>query len=373
MSVVEISEYGPAINPIAIVGEAVDSVGAVQSIEVSVDKLQAALECASTDETRYYLRGVFIHRTSDGFVRAVSTDGHRMLVTDLYREFADQPGPAWLDAGVIVPAELLKARLAIISKTHGKAAFPAKLSYATNGARVEISDAMGENVFRLKPVDGQFPNYADIIGGWSSEDEARGDWSPIGFDAKYLKSVGDLAAKLGSKSVACFASKRDAKTGNEGPVLFTFGGVGGVALFLMPTKTDAQVAIQNRDMLAPAIKSSIAALRAHETRNRKAAKKLSGAEKEAAITRADDFKARIEALMVKVGDGTVPAALPAPPPPAQIEQRPRDDIADALAADAYLGPEPVEEDPVAETPVEDPAPKATKTTKAKKVRRGAKS
>jgi DNA polymerase-3 subunit beta len=46
----------------------------------TVDRLSAS---ASTDSTRYYLNGVYIHRTSEGSVCGVATDGHRLAVETL--------------------------------------------------------------------------------------------------------------------------------------------------------------------------------------------------------------------------------------------------------------------------------------------------
>src|SRR5260370_40594315 len=55
-------------------------VGKLESIEVDVDIMLAALTGApKNDETRYYLCGLYLHRTPDKFVRCVSTAGHRIL------------------------------------------------------------------------------------------------------------------------------------------------------------------------------------------------------------------------------------------------------------------------------------------------------
>src|SRR3990167_11195339 len=40
-----------------------------------IDKTRFSM---SAEETRYYLNGIFFHKTTDGFLRAVTTDGLRL-------------------------------------------------------------------------------------------------------------------------------------------------------------------------------------------------------------------------------------------------------------------------------------------------------
>ena len=54
---------------------------------IPTDLLKAALLCASTEETRYYLKGV--HLSTSGHM--VTTDGHRMFVARLN----DRPAGLW--------------------------------------------------------------------------------------------------------------------------------------------------------------------------------------------------------------------------------------------------------------------------------------
>jgi hypothetical protein len=264
-------------------------------------------------------------------VRCVATDGHRCLIGTLYRETKDKPGPKWLDAGVIIPADGLAQRLKLIDKEHGDLGLGVRISYGENQPRVEITDGMGVNVFRVTPVDGKFPDYQRVTtANWSGVGVERGDWKPTGFNPGYLKAVGDIAKRLGSESVECFDYAKE--DGSEQPVLFTFGKVDNVVLFLMPQRVEQQkVAEATRLLLAPSIKLTIAALRAHETRNVEAAKKLTGAEKEAAIAKAEEFAKRIKAVLDNAGTGQVQAALPAPKP-AKVKAAPT-----AIAKAAQVG------------------------------------
>jgi hypothetical protein len=291
-------------------------VGKMEQIEIPVGHLLAALQCASKDESRYYLQGVFIHRTLDGFVRLAATDGARCLVANLYREHKDKPGPKWLSEGVIVPADGLAARVKLIDKAQKDLNIGVKIAYGINQPRIEVSDDMGINIFRLMPVNGMFPNYENVTTNrWSGVDVERGDWKPTGFNPTFLKSVADVAKALDSETVECFDYA--GADGKSQPILFTFGPkVQGVALFLMPMQVQSKMGEANRLLLAPSIKLTLAALKAHETRNRDAAKELkAGPEKEAALAKADAFAARIKAVIEGHGTGQVQAALPAPKPP----------------------------------------------------------
>jgi len=345
--------YGPHLPDVQIVLP-------LAPITVSIDALRAALLCASKEEARYYLCGVFMHRTADGFVRAVSTDGHRLIVANLYREHADQKGPAWLDTGVIIPADMLAAKLAIIDKAQGhleKGNRPVEIAFADNAQHLEVRDPLGFNVFKVKPIDGQFPDYAKLIGGFGGafDDVDRGEFQPTAFDPQYLKSVGEIASRLGAKAVLSYTMPDDvAKDGKRtpSPTLFTFGGLG-VALVVMPMKAEPAMHEADRIVLSSAIKSSVAALKAHETRNRKAAKKLTGQEKADAIAKADNFKARLEALLARAGNGTVTEALPAPAPePEKVEEPTDEQEQDVALADGLGDGEQPEVEQVEEPVVE---------------------
>jgi len=310
-----------------------EKVGKLEAIEIETSYLLACLLCIATDETRYYLQGVFIHRTADRMVRAVATDGHRAIIVNLYREDEKKPGPSWLADGIIVPGDQLAARLKMIDKEQKDTSYAGsvRIAYGKNQPRLEVSDGLGVNVFRIKPIDGTFPDYERVTTAkWSGLSVDRGDWKPTGFDPKYLKAVGDIAKRLDPEAkVSCYDYA--AEDGSEQPVLFTFSTVPNVVLFLMPTRSDPKMHEATRLMLAPSVRGSIAALKAHETRNREAAKDLKGAEKDAILAKADDFAKRIKAILDNAGAGA--KALPAPKPPEKpkAEHNAVDGIVEAMA------------------------------------------
>jgi DNA polymerase-3 subunit beta len=115
-----------------------------------VDKTRFAI---STEETRYYLNGIYLHAASSAGVpvlRAVATDGHRLA-----RVEAPLPQGAAGIPGVIVPR-----------KTVGELRKLIDTSSAT--VQVSLSDtkikfAFDEVVLVSKLIDGTFPDYERVI------------------------------------------------------------------------------------------------------------------------------------------------------------------------------------------------------------------
>lgn len=70
---------------------------------IPTDLLKAALYCASSEESRCYLRGVHLATTG----HLVTTDGHRMFVAKLAEA---------VPADVILPLDAIKAALKLAPK-----------------------------------------------------------------------------------------------------------------------------------------------------------------------------------------------------------------------------------------------------------------
>jgi hypothetical protein len=285
----------------------------ITTIDVPVSLMLAALSCASDEETRYYLNGVYLHSVKND-VRVVATDGHRLLVST----YKPESGlPDWLEDGVIIPSEMLKQRLGLIKAAGGKpmpgTELMARLGYAKGAPKLLMADTRDDNVFRITPIDGDFPPYDRLIEGATGAFDAssRKDFEPVGFNSKYLKAVGDIGRMLDAKTVAVYASRA-----SEAAII-TFQERPGVLLMLMPTRLDAVIQKETALLMSPAIKGSLAALKAHVTRNAEAAEELPEGSTERADfeTKAQSFRDRITAIMVATGQRK---ALP-PPAPEPVE------------------------------------------------------
>lgn len=107
----------------------------------------------STEETRYYLNGVYLHvaEGEDGRVlRAVATDGHRLARID-----APLPAGAEGMAGVIVPRKTVGELRKLLEDDDAEIAVSVsetKLRFATPGIALTS-----------KVIDGTFPDYGRVI------------------------------------------------------------------------------------------------------------------------------------------------------------------------------------------------------------------
>ena len=106
--------------------------------------------CISTEETRYYLNGVFLH-AADGKLRGVSTDGHKLACSDI-----DMPEGAEGIPGVIVPKKAVAIIKALAEKSTGGIA----VAVASNKIQFTFADGV---TLSSKVIDGTFPDYTRVI------------------------------------------------------------------------------------------------------------------------------------------------------------------------------------------------------------------
>ena len=115
-----------------------------------IDQTQFAI---STEETRYYLNGIFVHTTeADGqtVMRAVATDGHRLARVQI-------PAPAGSAGmpGIIIP----RKAVAEVQKLVDDAKAEVTVELSQTKARFTFADV----VLTTKLIDGTFPDYGRVI------------------------------------------------------------------------------------------------------------------------------------------------------------------------------------------------------------------
>lgn len=270
----------------------------------------AALTCVGRDESRYYTRGVYLHRAQDG-VRIVATDGQRLFV-GAHAAGADAL-PSWLEGGAIIPADGLRARLALLASSA-----LINIGFAAGAPRIELADAGYETVFRVRPIDGAYPDYEAIIRreiGPLDLGEA-GELRPTAFVGAQLKGVADTARALGAEAIHLFTPAAGGEEQDRRAALVTFAGAPNAVLYVVPARGDKHpIGEGAATILAPALKSSVAALRAHRTRLLQAAKDATDTAARTALeARASAYDARIAAILAQSN-----AALPAPAQPEAAE------------------------------------------------------
>ena len=108
------------------------------------------IPCISTEEARYYLNGVYMHRDGSS-LKAVATDGHRIAVRTTEVEW-----PAELNG--IIPTKAAKI-LYRAMRGNGNATLQIR---GYSDRQVVMPDS-GDWVIRYKPIDGTFPDYTHAI------------------------------------------------------------------------------------------------------------------------------------------------------------------------------------------------------------------
>jgi DNA polymerase-3 subunit beta len=116
------------------------------SFEIDINALLAPVKFSiSTEETRYYLNGIFLHKIGES-VRAVSTDGHKLGCHDSSpMEF----GPKF--AGVIIPRKTVEI-LSILKGAVQVSVSPQKIMFAAD-----------DTIVVSKLIEGTFPDYERVI------------------------------------------------------------------------------------------------------------------------------------------------------------------------------------------------------------------
>ena len=117
-----------------------------KALQRLIDKTRFAI---STEETRYYLNGIYVHSNA-GRLRAVATDGHRLALAE-----AELPAGADGIPGVIIPRKTVAEIRRLIDGSDG--------DVAVSVSEAKIRFSTGTAVLTSKLIDGTFPDYERVI------------------------------------------------------------------------------------------------------------------------------------------------------------------------------------------------------------------
>jgi DNA polymerase-3 subunit beta len=123
---------------------------AADDLKRIVDKTRFAI---STEETRFYLMGIYLHAAKDGkkqVMRAVATDGHRLARYEL-----ELPEGASDMPGVIVPRKTVTEMRRLLDDAEGA------IEISLSDTKVQFNFANVELTSKL--IDGTFPDYQRVI------------------------------------------------------------------------------------------------------------------------------------------------------------------------------------------------------------------
>ena len=122
----------------------------VETLKQIIDKTRFAI---STEETRYYLNGIFLHVAEDNgtaVLKAAATDGHRLA-----RVTVERPGGAEGMPDVIVPRKCIAELRKLLDEVDG--------SVGVSLSATKIRFDLGPAVVTSKLIDGTFPDYSRVI------------------------------------------------------------------------------------------------------------------------------------------------------------------------------------------------------------------
>jgi DNA polymerase III subunit beta len=115
-----------------------------------IEKTQFAI---STEETRYYLNGIFLHTHEVGGklkLRSVATDGHRLARAEI-----DAPAGSEGMPGIIIPRKTVSELQKLVDDPD--------VAVTTELSDTKIRFTIGSVVLTSKLIDGTFPDYQRVI------------------------------------------------------------------------------------------------------------------------------------------------------------------------------------------------------------------
>jgi DNA polymerase-3 subunit beta len=123
---------------------------AAAELKSLIDRTRFAI---STEETRYYLNGIYLHVAKNGEVpvlRAVATDGHRLARVEILL-----PEGATGMPGVIVPRKTVMELRKLLDEVEES------VTVALSETKIRFD--FGDGVLSSKLIDGTFPDYDRVI------------------------------------------------------------------------------------------------------------------------------------------------------------------------------------------------------------------
>ncbi|KQN19577.1 DNA polymerase III subunit beta [Sphingomonas sp. Leaf33] len=121
-----------------------------ETLKQIIDKTRFAI---STEETRYYLNGIFLHVADDNgqpVLKAAATDGHRLA-----RVTVPRPDGAEAMPDVIVPRKCVGELRKLLDEVDGS------VGVSLSGSKIRFD--LGQAILTSKLIDGTFPDYSRVI------------------------------------------------------------------------------------------------------------------------------------------------------------------------------------------------------------------
>ncbi len=150
------------------------------------DLIDATRFAISTEETRYYLNGIYLHKAEAGDLCAVATDGHRLALTR-----QSLPSGASAMPAVILPRKAVSELRKLLDD------FDGDVQIGLSETRAEFR--FGAVRLTTKLIDGTFPDYTRVI--------------PVGNDRIMQVDVSAFSAAVDRVSTIASEKSRSIKMG----------------------------------------------------------------------------------------------------------------------------------------------------------------
>jgi DNA polymerase-3 subunit beta len=120
-----------------------------ETLKQIIDKTRFAI---STEETRYYLNGIFLHVADEAtpVLKAAATDGHRLARVTMPRPDGAEKMP-----DVIIPRKCIAELRKLLDEVDG--------SVGVSLSNSKIRFDLGQAILTSKLIDGTFPDYSRVI------------------------------------------------------------------------------------------------------------------------------------------------------------------------------------------------------------------
>lgn len=184
----------------------------------SIARIAYVAQFSGTQDIRYYLNGVCLQNSSDGFY-AVATNGHVLAYAKLGDKLEGD------DFEIILPNSAAK----IIASCKDRCGLDLEHESVTNQVSIKTQDGTQT----LKAMEGKYPDWRRIV---PQDDNAQLGDKPLGLSVVYLALL-DKAMKAFKKHDKTIGEGARFKYhGYSSPVVFEPEGVSGIKVLLMPRR-----------------------------------------------------------------------------------------------------------------------------------------
>lgn len=167
----------------------------------------AVKEAASTDETRFVLNGVYLHK-NESKGEAVATDGRFLLKASWTlqdeQDYPSVPGaisPAKENDSGIIPTSAIVSAVKAMPKKN-KTSLPildnmrVKFDADTNLTQIVSTDLEKHNIQPSRIIDGTYPNYSQVIPEYKEEGDIK-----VKVSVEYLYKIVSALKQMEAKEV----------------------------------------------------------------------------------------------------------------------------------------------------------------------------